>query len=461
MSEKKPTPVSVFPDNWVAMSIDEKYDFFKGVMLSTEDKAFVNAEVAEKYKRRMTRLYDAVELKEPDRVPTLLLSEGYIARRAGYSQADYFYNTENIRQAAIKFHEDFPEMEYASTVLPYPGEAFDLLGIKMLRWPGGDRPDALPDNTSWQYVEGEYMPASDYDELIQNPEGYVFRKWFPSVFENLKALAAFPSLFAPMEPATVAAFLAPLAGGPIRDALNLLLEAADKALPALIPAALAYNQIITQFGSPRFYGGLTFAPFDIIGDTMRGTKGVMLDMYRNPDKLMAACEAVVPATIKFAVDGAYANKRPFVLIPLHKGADGFMSEEQFTQFYWPSFKKSMEGMIEAGLIPVPFVEGSYNNRLDILSDWDVPKGKVVFGFDQTDMKTAKEKLGDKFAIFGNVSGSLFATGTPEEMDAYTKDLLESCAPGGGFMLGSGSPIEFTTPEVLRTYLGATKKYGVS
>jgi uroporphyrinogen-III decarboxylase len=147
-------------------------------------------------------------------------------------------------------------------------------------------------------------------------------------------------------------------------------------------------------------------------------------------------------------------------MPLHKGADGFMSEEQFAKFYWPSFKKEMEGMIDAGLIPVPFAEGSYNNRLDIIADWDIPKGKVVWGFDQTDMKAAKEKLGDKFAIYGNVPASLFATGTPEDVDSYSKNLIETCAPGGGFCLAPGAVVDITTPANLHAFFESTKKYGV-
>jgi len=35
---------------------------------------------------------------------------------------------------------------------------------------------------------------------------------------------------------------------------------------------------------------MTKAPFDVIGDSLRGTKGVMLDMFRYPDELKEACE---------------------------------------------------------------------------------------------------------------------------------------------------------------------------
>jgi len=65
-----------------------------------------------------------------------------------------------------------------------------------------------------------------------------------------------------------------------------------------------------------------------------------------------------------------------------------------------------------------------NNRLDVIADSDLPRGKVVWGFDKTDMKAAKEKLGDKFYIGGNVPTSLLATGTSKHMDRYWKELIE-------------------------------------
>ena len=48
--------------------------------------------------------------------------------------------------------------------------------------------------------------------------------------------------------------------------------------------------------------------------------------------------------VGMGVGGAMANNNPLVFIPLHKGADGFMSNEQFEKFYWPSLKKVMIGL---------------------------------------------------------------------------------------------------------------------
>ena len=61
---------------------------------------------------------------------------------------------------------------------------------------------------------------------------------------------------------------------------------------------------------------------------------------------------------------------------LHKGADGFMSEKQFTTFYWPFLKRIVQAYFDEGFVPCLFAEGDYNSRLDIVKE--LPKGQGGF-----------------------------------------------------------------------------------
>jgi hypothetical protein len=72
---------------------------------------------------------------------------------------------------------------------------------------------------------------------------------------------------------------------------------------------------------------------------------------------------------------------------LHRGAEGFMSKKRFEKFYWPGLKQTMLALIEKGLVPCPFIEGDFVNRLDYLLE--LPKGKVVARLDTTDIIQAK------------------------------------------------------------------------
>jgi hypothetical protein len=57
--------------------------------------------------------------------------------------------------------------------------------------------------------------------------------------------------------------------------------------------------------------------------------------------------------IGMGVSASRQTGNPLIFIPLHKGADGFLSDEQFQKFYWPQLKQVMLGLIENGCIPSP------------------------------------------------------------------------------------------------------------
>ena len=435
---------------------EEKFQERLAAWLSTEGKPFESGEIARTYKERAKRFMDVVDLKEPKQVPTVMMAAGFVAAYGGISLADTFYDAEKTAQANRKYLEDFqPEYLLAGGGMPI-GKALDILGYTMYKWPGGD----LPDDTPFQFVEGEYMPVEEYDQLIRNPEGYVLRNYYPRIFKNLKGLENLPSLFEPAEIVGVAKLLMPLATPQMQETLGKIAEAIEYLRSGIDAAMQSSTENLGRFGVPSLASTLTFAPFDLLADSMRGTRGALTDMYRCPDKLLAACDALVDASVRMGIAGGLPGG-PFVCIPLHKGADAFMSKEQFEKFYWPSFKAQLEGIIEAGMIPLPFVEGSYNNgRLDVIAASDLPAGKTVWLFDQTDMKLAKEKLGGFACIGGNVPSSLFATGTPEKMEDHCKKLIDDIAPGGGFFLAPGVVVDNAKPENVHAFLRTAGKFGV-
>ena len=135
-----------------------------------------------------------------------------------------------------------------------------------------------------------------------------------------------------------------------------------------------------------------------------------------------------------------------------------MSEEQYKEFYWPSFRKVIMGLIEEGVVPMLFAEGKYNNRLEIIKD--LPRSGVVWYFDQTDMFKAKEILGDTACLMGNVPTSLLCTGSPRDVKEYCRKLIEIVGKGGGFILAGGAMIDKGKLENLHAMTDAVFEYGV-
>jgi uroporphyrinogen-III decarboxylase len=134
-----------------------------------------------------------------------------------------------------------------------------------------------------------------------------------------------------------------------------------------------------------------------------------------------------------------------------------MSDKQFKTFYWPTLKKVILGIVAEGIVPVLFAEGSYNTRLEIVSE--LPKASVIWWFDQTDMARAKSVLGGNVCIAGNVPSSLLCTSTHREVKEYCRKLIETCGQDGGYLLTGGAAIDRGNTDNLRAMMEAAKEYG--
>jgi uroporphyrinogen-III decarboxylase len=243
---------------------------------------------------------------------------------------------------------------------------------------------------------------------------------------------------------------------PVQNTFKALFEAGAEALKWITVMGGVDGELAT-LGYPNILGGFTKAPFDTIGDTLRGTKGIIMDMYRQPDKLLQALQAVTPIMIGMGLGAAQQTGNPIIFMPLHKGADGFMSDEQFKTFYWPTLKVVIEGLIGEGCIPFIAAEGGYNSRLEVIRD--LPKGKTIWMFDQTDMVKAKEIVGDTLCLWGNIPSTMLKIGTPEDVKEYAKKLIDTAGKGGGFIMANGAFFDHAKPENIKAMVDFTKEYG--
>lgn len=184
----------------------------------------------------------------------------------------------------------------------------------------------------------------------------------------------------------------------------------------------------------------------------------MIDMYRQPDNVLKAVETFTPLAISQGVRGTDSSGCPVVFIPLHKGADGFMSDAQFRKFYWPSLKALILGLAEEGCVPFCFCEGSYNTRLEYLKE--LPEGSCIWVFDRTDMARAKQAIGDKICIGGNVPSGLMVTGTAGQVKEYCRKLIDTAGKGGGYMMCNGVSMDEGKAETIHAMVDFTKEYGI-
>jgi uroporphyrinogen-III decarboxylase len=406
------------------------------------------------YQEREKRVIDAINLKKPDRVP-LTVSLGFFAAKfAGYTNRELMYDPDKLWDAQWKTTNAFPQdMERDPYGLTLLGPILDRLGFIQLQWAGG----GLPDNAAYQFVEGEYMKPEEYDYFLIDPSDFIVRKYLPRICTKLSGLTKLPSLHSIISYSVGLPFgLAPFADPEVHEALEVLKEAGKDSIQAATYSR-RFREEARKQGFPTQWGGFTQAPFDALGDYFRGTKGIMLDMYRRPDKLLKTCERLLPLMLELAHSGFKGSGNPRIFIPLHKGLDGFMSLDQFKKFFWPSFRELMIQMIDLGMIPCPFWEGDCTSRLDVIKD--IPAGKAMYKFESTNLIKAKEILGDKVCIRGGMPISTLIAGTPEDIKRQCKEIIATIGAGGGFIMDASTGLDDVSVENVRAFFDYVRELG--
>jgi len=447
--------LSKLPGNWGEITREEKREYRLNNYLNTESIRFVSPEAEKAYKIRTQRMADVYNLKEPDRVPVNLPVGNLPLTLYGIDMRTAMYEPEKAVQAVDAFNEKYSaELEYYAVPYATSGRVLELLDYKIYAWPG----HGIPENAAgWQFIEGEYMHEDEYDDLIRDPTDFWIRKYFPRVFGVLEPMRLFRQFTNITENVHLGQFI-PLSMPQVQDSLRRLLEAGEE-FSKMREVTGKYAGAGPAHGFPvmRFGGGFCKAPFDTLGDTLRGTQAIMKDMFRRPDKLLKALDVIADLTIDTILTAPDFPTMTTVMYPLHKGADGWMSQKAFDTFYWPSLKKVMDALIEEGLIQQLFAEGSYNTRLEYVNEF--PKGAVLWYFDRTDMKKAKEVLGSDCCLQGNVPSSMLVTGSPAEVKEYCQQLIADCGKGGGFILSGGTIPESPKLENLKAMVDAANEYG--
>ena len=412
---------------------------------------------AELYQERQKRVQDAIALKVPDRVPVWFQDASFFpAQYTGISFKDAMYDSDKVFAAYAKTFTDFePDLFFnPGHALHTPGAALEAMDCKQILLPGQE---GISENHSFQFVESDYMKRDEYDEFLADPTAFTIHKFLPRVFGTMTPLATMP----PLMTLLLGYFGMPALGGIVTDEVITAMESVVKAARLIQThqgKAGAFIQGMAEQGFPLACGAITLAPFDLIGDTMRGLRGVLLDMYRDPDKLLAAIDTVTPLMIGGAIAQCEMTGCPGVFIPLHKGSDGFMSLKQFETFYWPSLEKLITTLIDAGLTPCPFFEGDHTQRLEYYAE--LPKGKVLGFFDNTDIYKAKEILGKTMCMSGFMPLSILQLGTEDDVKKQAKLLIDVLGKDGGFIMGPKSAMDEAKPDLVKTWFEFTKSYGV-
>lgn len=411
--------------------------------MSTADES---AGASQRYAAREKRVADAIALRQPDRVPLSYMSQFWHAKYAGITNRTAMYDYEAlaaaVRRVALELQPDAVVSPFGMTAL---GPTFELIGYRSYRWPG----HGLPDDRPYQYIDHENMLGEEYDEFIQDPSWFCFTRYLPRVSDAYAPLAKLPQL-AGHTSIRMPFYTANFGDPAVAAALGQIAEAGKEGMKMVV-RALAFQEELKGLGFPLGISSTTTAPYDYFADYLRGSKGIMLDIYRRRDKLLEAMEKLVPMLIRDAVTWSSRSPCKIVMVPLHWGIDGFMSIEQFKSLYWPQLRKVIIGLIDNGITPLVFWEGCCDSRMEIIAD--VPKGKCIYWLERSDIFRAKAILGDVVCLRGGVPAAMLMGGTPAEIRDCCQKLIQVVGRGGGFMLDAsvGIPAESRSENVFAMF----------
>jgi len=379
------------------------------------------------FEERLGRYQRSIALEPVDRVPIAVGSNTFAETYGGASKQEVVYDPARWLECEMAFCRDFPAVDVLRNNRFWV-PLYDAVDLKTYKFPGRD----LPLDTPLQFVEEEYMLAEDYDAFIASPAQYMMETFLPRIFGEMGK-------------------------GPARSHFAFLKAGLAQAKYGEIMRNRGI-QLQTQCGMPQPMAGASMAPMDAMGDVMRGLRGILRDTMRQPDKLLEACELMVPIMIRFALATADPLRRYPVFIPTHKPT--FMSPKQFDRFYWPSFKKVLLGILEGGHKVRCYLEGDWSPHWHHFLE--LPKGSMLLDIDDPadNIFKAKREIGHHMCLAGGIASTQFILGTPEEMDERVKLLCESCMPGGGYILSGSCYIPSNTkPENYRAMVDAALKYG--
>jgi len=354
---------------------------------------------------RMARVKAAINLEEGDRTPvSLAMGYKFPCRYKGISQGAYFRNR-SLGTRAMR--EVFDELGGWDIVAAggTTTEHRDLVEAPMIiKVPGKD----IGEDEVIQWEEAVIFTEKEYDRIIEL--GWIefmkdfyprFRGWDPDDYHTrIKARAA-------------------------RE-----LETLRKS-----------QCYFPDRGYPIYGGGDVFPPLMMLSCSRSMTR-FALDIHRIPDKIQAVMDAMIDDLTRLAIEGAkMAGLQdpwgiPTCSLIMERGGAFYFPPKVFERFELPYMKKLVEGLVAEGITPILHFDQDWTPDMPHLKE--LPRKKFFIQLDsKTDIFKTKEILRDHACIMGDVPPALLSLGTPGEVTAYCRRLIDVVGEGGGLILGVG------------------------
>ncbi len=396
----------------------------------------MNDVMEKRYLERLNRYVAAMRNEKPDCIPIRPFAAEFVAAYAGYTCQEVTHDFAKAFAAARKAAADFDwDAAVGNMVYVWTGLT-QALGLRYYGIPG----ITVPPDTGFQYLEPPadkaFMRPDEYDALIADPTGFLYNVWLPRVSTEIAA-----------------------PGEPVSSRHNLALVKGGMAMMNYFCGFPAQGaQLRAESGTVSAIAGIFKAPFDIIADKLRGYEGISMDMMTQPEKVLAACEALMPHLFQVALSGADPEGYVPIGFWMHRGCVPFISPDQFRSHYWPTLKPIIEELWARGHQTLFYAEGNWDFHLDAFAE--LPERSLVFHVDRSDIALAHKTFGEKFCISGGIPNTVLSYGTPDDVRAACKRVIDIAARDGGYIMDAGAILQNDAkPENVRVMTEFTREYG--
>jgi uroporphyrinogen decarboxylase len=187
---------------------------------------------------------------------------------------------------------------------------------------------------------------------------------------------------------------------------------------------------------------------------LAGISPLMEGLAAQPEQASRVLQTVTTSLIRWLEAQLETLRQPQGILLLDDLV-GMVSRRTYQSLVEPHLKRIFEHF--AGLVRIYHNDTPCPHLLESLSQ----AGFDVFNFShETDIALAKQKMGGRTALMGNVAPlDLGVRGTPEQVYAAAKDCLDKAAPGGGLILSFGGGVSpGALPENIDALLQAARDW---
>ena len=254
---------------------------------------------------------------------------------------------------------------------------------------------------------------------------------------------------------------APVAGKPILDSLARVaeLEVPDPYVTFPMSEILKATRILAREIGDRAWvcARADQGPMDLAAQ-LRGISEFMMDIAAGEEADLI--NALLDYSRRVATRYAYAliecgGRSTSIGEPI--AGPAMISPRHYRRYPWAHERRMVQELREHGIILHLHICG---NTERITDDFIATGAQVLEVDHKTDAAHLKEAAAGKTCLLGNIDTNLLALGTPDEVDAACRELIETCKPGGGFILGPGCAMAPSTPaENIHALVESAEKYG--